>query len=96
MNDTDNKHCAETKFSCKRHYNRYRDNSHETACGEQDNPTRITLSPKNNSWPTLDFEMPRQRHELDRVELLMEKAYERGQADKMVEIRNLFRVIIGL
>lgn len=96
MDNGDNKHCTETAFSCRYHYNIYKDNTQETACGVKDNPTRITLKPKSGQWPSLDFEMPRQRHELERVELLMKQSYERGQRDKMNEITNLFKMVVGL
>jgi len=96
VNNSDNKHCTETEYSCRYHYNIYKDNTQETACGEKDNPTRICLRPKNGTWPQLDFEMPRQKHELERVELLMQQAYERGQRDKMAEITGLFKTIVGL
>ena len=96
MNNTDNPHCVETKFSCRYHYGIYKDNTNEFACGVNDNPTRVQLRPKSGQWPSLDFEMPRQKHELDRVEQLMESAYRRGQHDKMAEITNLFKTVIGL
>jgi len=96
MNHSDNKHCVETKFSCRYHYNFYKDNKNLSACGQQDSPTRVELRPKSKTWPTLSFELPRQRHELDRVEDLMRMAYEQGQRDKMDEITNLFKTVIGL
>ena len=96
MDHINNPHCVETKFSCRYHYNIYKDNTQETACGANDSPTRIQLRPKNGQWPCLDFEMPRQKYELERVELLMKQAYERGQRDKMTEITNLFKTVIGL
>jgi hypothetical protein len=96
MNNSDNQHVRETAYSCRTHYNIYKDNKLETACGEKDNPTRIQLRPKSGQWPTLDFEMPRQRYELGKVEQLMESAYRRGQTDKMAEIAGLFKTIIGL
>lgn len=90
MDMDENKHCVETKYSCKYHY---KDNR---ACGWQDNPDRVELKPIIGSYPTLDFEMPRQRFELDRVERLMSVAYDRGKFDQMRLIRSTLKEIIGI
>lgn len=96
MNNDDNKHCTETKYSCRYHYHYETVSGCTYACGVQDDPTRIELRPKSSNWPQLAFEMPRQKYELEQVERLMHSAYERGQADKMKEIANLFKTVIGL
>lgn len=96
MDHGDNKHCTETEFSCRYHYHRYKDNTVESACGVNDNPSRIVLKPKSQSYPSIDFEMPRQRHELEKVEQMMALAYRRGQLDQMLKIRTTLRDIIGL
>lgn len=96
MNHDDNKHCTETAFSCRYHYNIYGSNMYETSCGEKDNPTVIELRPKNKSWPSLRFEIPRQRHELERVEALMDTAYGRGKTDQKLAISRALKEAIGI
>jgi len=95
MNHHDNKHCTETAFSCRYHY-KTNDAGHQVACGELDNPTSIQLRPKNGQWPSIDFEMPRQNYELGKVEQLMGYAYKLGQRDKMREISNTLKTVIGI
>ncbi len=88
--DNENPHRTETKCSQRIHWKGGR------ACGVNDDPDRIELTPRNNTWPALDFAMPRQRHELERVEKLMARAYERGQSDAKSAMGKLFKEIIGL
>jgi hypothetical protein len=88
--DDKNPHCTATAF-CERVY--WKGNS---ACGCADEFTRIELRPRWKSYPTLDFEMPRQRYELEKIERLMEIAYEQGKKDQMHLIRTTLKEIIGL
>lgn len=95
MNHSDNKHCVETKWSCLYHY-RNNVNGDLVACGVNDHPIRAELTPAIRRYPMLNFELPRQRHELDNVLRLMESAYERGQRHKMEEISNTLKSVIGI
>lgn len=65
------------------------------ACGRDDGPTRVELREAHKGYPTLSFEMPRQRHELRNVDLLMQYAYERGKADRSVEVGKLLKDLIA-
>ena len=87
---TENPHRLFTEFSERVHY---KDNR---ACGCKDSPDRIELKSRWNTYPTLDFEMPRQAHELHKVEQLMGTSYERGKIDRAVEIKSMLRELIGL
>ena len=88
--DENNPHRTETKFSQKIFWKNGR------ACGVNDDPDNVELRPRRSSWPTLDFALPRQAHELSRVEALMSAAYERGEDDAKAAMRQLFKEIIGL
>jgi hypothetical protein len=94
VNGSDNMHRVETEYSQRTHWKSYHGNM--IACGWQDEPERIELTPPSGSWPQLAFDMPRQRHELERVEYLMKTAYDAGQRDKMREISRMFKNIIGI
>lgn len=87
--DDKNPHRTTTKYSQRIHWK----TGH--ACGKDDNPDRVELTGLSKQWPTLDFAMPRQAHELGRVEALMQSAYERGRADAKAEMGKLFREIIS-
>jgi hypothetical protein len=90
MMDDKNPHRVQTSYS-ERVY--WKGNS---ACGGNDEPTRVDLLPANKTWPELTFELPRQRLELERVENMMGYAYEQGRRDKAFEVRMLFKNVIGL
>lgn len=86
--DTDNPHTVETKYSTKIYWKA------GSASGAQD---ADRVEPRcRRTWPTLDFALPRQSHELGRVEALMSAAYERGIADNKAATRQLLKDIIGL
>ncbi len=88
--DANNPHYEETKWSQKVYW------KGGVACGRDDGPDRVELKASPSHYPTLDFAMPRQRYELEKVEALMRKAYERGLSEKMVEISNTLKAVIGL
>lgn len=88
--DDNNPHRTETKYSQRIYWK----DGH--ACGKDDNPDRIELTSLRRQWPTLDFAMPRQAHELGRVEALMADAYERGRADAKRAIGDMFKELISL
>lgn len=90
MDMEQNKHCTETQWSMRYHY---RDNS---SCGVNDNPNRIVLKPKSLGYPLLDFECPRQKHELEKVDTMMQYAYERGRLDNRQELSKLLKQLISL
>ncbi len=90
MDHGENKHCTETEYSCRYHYNG------NSAAGVKDPHDRIELMGKHKRYPSLSFEMPRQRFELEKVEELMKCAYERGKSDQRAAISKLLRDIIGL
>jgi len=86
--DEKNPHTVETKYSTKVYWKA------GTASGV-DGADRVELRCRGQ-WPTLDFALPRQQHELGRVEALMHEAYVRGIADAKREMGKLFREIIAL
>lgn len=94
MNMSDNKHCTETKWSCRYHYKRY--DGASRACGVNDDPDCVELRVKPRGYPQLNFELPRQKHELDRVDTMLEYAYERGRNDNRVELASLLKSLISL
>jgi hypothetical protein len=94
MDQHENKHCVETKYSCRYHYIQTVDTWR--ACGEKDDFNRIELKPKGPGYPQLAFEMPRQRMELEKVERLMQLAYERGRLDNRNELAALLKNLINI
>lgn len=90
MDHGENKHATETKWSFRYHY---RDNS---CCGVQDNPNHVELRVKPRGYPRLDFELPRQQYELDRIDQMMEQAYETGRRDNRIEIGLLLKDLISI
>jgi hypothetical protein len=88
---TDNPHRLTSDFSERAYY------AGGSACGCNDELcTRIELTPKHGTYPELTFEIPRQQHELGKVERMMASAYERGKADRSNEIKSMLRDLIGL
>lgn len=85
----DNPHRVCTDYSERVHYKRH------TACGVNDEPDRIELKPRWANYPTIDFEWPRQRYKLEKIERLMAWAYERGKIDHRAEVGRMFRELMG-
>lgn len=94
MDHGENNHCVETKWSM-RYYYKLDDGSHR-ACGVLDGPTMVELRAKPRGYPRFDFEVPRQQHELERVDAMMEQAYVRGRQDNRAELAALLKDLIGL
>ncbi len=90
MDHGDNQHCTETEYSCRYHYNG------NTCVGAKDPHDRIELIGRHRRYPSLTFEMPRQRYDLEKVEQLMQGAYERGKADNRSAISKLLKELIAL
>ncbi len=90
MDHGENKHCTETEYSRRYHYNS------RVATGVKDPHDRIELMGKHKSYPSLSFEMPRQRFELEKVEQMLAVAYERGKSDQRAAISKLLKDVIGL
>lgn len=94
MDHGDNKHCVATPWS-ERYF--YKDNGeHTAACGVQDKPTRVQLRCKSRGYPTFDFEIPRQNHELEKLETMLQTAYNQGRSDSRIEIGEMMRNLIAL
>lgn len=96
MNYDDNKHCTETEFSARYHYKMSPNGQNEVPCGWKDSPTVIELRTSRDAWPSLRFELPRQVHELGRVEGMLSEVFEQGRRAKMAEIRKTLKDVIGL
>lgn len=91
MDHHENKHCIGIAWYDLYHY------KGGLPCGCKDNFDRVMLCPAHNrKYPTLDFEMPRQKHELEKVQSLLQRAYEQGRVDQMEKIRKTLKEIIGL
>jgi hypothetical protein len=90
-----NKHCTETPWSDLYHY-KENTGGQIVACGVQDSPTRAELRISKKSYPTLNFELPRQKHELANVQHMLELAYERGRLFQRQEISRVLKATIGI
>jgi len=90
MDHHENMHCTETAYSCRYHYKA------NVCAGCKDDFDRVELRNKYSTYPTLAFEMPRQRFELERVEQMMELAYKRGRSDNKNAIAGLIKELIAL
>lgn len=67
------------------------------ACGRDSDPDHCVVeSRKGTSWPSINFELPRQRHEMAKVLSLMEHAYERGAIDRSRAIGKTLNELISL
>lgn len=95
MDHHENPHCKETPWSDLYHY-KYNIEGQIVACGVNDQPTRVELRISRKSYPTLNFELPRQKHELDNVQHMLELAYERGRAFQRQEISRVLKATIGI
>ena len=94
MDHFENKHCIETPWSNRYHY--IRKDGNVTACGVQDSPTLATVYPTGNKYPSFDFELPRQGHDLEKLESMLHRAYMKGCADQKQAIGKMMRDLIGL
>lgn len=94
MDHGDNKHCIETPWSDKYFYKET--GEYTDACGVQDSPTRVQLRGKGRGYPTFDFEIPRQNYELEKLDTMLQHAYERGRLDNRKEISEMMRNLIAL
>ena len=95
MDHFENQHCTETPWSDLYHYKSNAE-GRIVACGVKDNPTRAELRPSKKSYPTLNFELPRQNCELNNVLRMMEQAYDRGRAFQKQEISRVLKATIGI
>lgn len=50
----------------------------------------------SRSWPTFDFELPRQSHEFTKFMHFCDLVYERGVLDHKIKIRDLFNDLVGM
>ena len=94
MDHGDNKHCIGTPWSDKYFYKET--GEYTTACGVQDSPTRVQLRGRGRGYPTFDFEVPRQGHDLEKMETMLQHAYERGRSDNRQEVGKLMRDFIAI
>jgi hypothetical protein len=90
----ENKHCTETPWAQRYHYKQH--DGGTVACGEKDNPTRVMLRTCNKSYPTIDFELPRQRYDLDKIEQMLKLAYEAGRIANKREVAAMMKELIAL
>lgn len=91
MNYSENRHTVCTPYSTKVFW---KDGS-ASNCDE--NPTEVELSGYGNTrYPSVRFELPRQNHELEKVERLMLQAFERGQYEQKIAIGKMMKELIGL
>lgn len=66
------------------------------ACGVQDDPGRIELTPAHSTYPRLAFRMPEQKHDMNSVLALMEAAYKRGRNDNRTELATFLKKLINV
>ncbi len=92
MDDQDNAHRVHTMAYDLYHY------KGNACCGAKENPDRVTICAPGNSqsYPQLDFELPRQKYELEKVQRLMKAAYERGKTDNRTALANMLKELIAL
>lgn len=83
-------HTAMTEYSCKTYW------KGGAACGRENEPDRVELTPANGRWPSIDFALPRQRHELEKVERLMQYAYAAGQVQNKRAVAALIKELIAI
>jgi hypothetical protein len=89
MNHHDNKHCVEERWFERKHY---RGN---VCCGENDPFDRVELRVPGY-WSSLDFDMPRQQHDLHKIEAMLEAAYKRGRADNRADLGRVLKEFIAV
>ena len=95
MDHHENPHCSETPWSDLYHYKPNAEGQ-IVACGVKDHPTRAELYVSKKRYPVLNFELPRQKHELENVQRMMEEAYERGKVFQRNEIARVLKATIGI
>ena len=93
MDFGENKHCVETAWSMRYHYRK--GDVHTACCGVNDNPTHVELRSSPRGYPRLDFELPRQRYDLDKVDDMLKEAYEQGRRANRVEVAKLLKALIA-
>lgn len=90
MTDDKNPHYVHTEYSRKVFW------KNGVACGRDDDPDRVELSPGRRNYPTLDFALPRQKYELEKVERMLEVCFEEGKAAQRAAIGKLMKELISL
>lgn len=95
MDHFENPHCIETPWSDLYHYKSNAEGQ-LVACGVKDHPTRVELYVSKKRYPVLNFELPRQKHELENVQRMMEEAFERGKLFQKKVIARVLKDAIGL
>ncbi len=85
----ENKHTVHSEYSCKVYW------KGNAACGFDEDPDRVELTPANSRWPSLDFALPRQQYELEKVERLMLDAYQAGQRQNRKAIADQLKALIA-
>lgn len=89
-------HRVYTEYSQKRYWTKAEGEGHLIA-GDATNCTRVELCPRyGGGYPMFTFEMPRQRHELEKMERLMLECYERGKIDRGIAIGKMVKGLIAL
>lgn len=90
MDYGENRHCIEEPWADKYYFEASR------ACGVKDNPDRVELMPHCKRYPSLAFSIPRQMHDLDKVEALMKLAYEKGKMDNRNAVALMLKELIAI
>jgi hypothetical protein len=83
-------HCVESEFSIRYFY------KGGSACGVDDDPDRVELCVKGRRYTNLVFELPRQSYLADKVNRMMEEAYNRGVVDNRKAIGEMIKTLIAL
>jgi hypothetical protein len=94
MDHGENKHCIETPWADCYHYKQGEE--HVRSCGVKDAPNRVELMPHSKRYPTLSFELPRQKYELEKVITMMHEAYQRGSSDRGKSIGKMLKDLCAL
>lgn len=85
-----NPHYVQTEYSRKAYW------KNGVACGRDDDPDHVELTPGNRGYPTLDFALPRQRFELEKIESLMTHAFEEGKTVRSLAIGKMLKELISI
>lgn len=88
-------HRVSTPYSQKTYWSKSEESGYICA-GNELNCSMVELRSRKSSYPSLSFEMPRQKHELAKVERLMQDSYERGQIDQKAAIGKMMRELVEL
>ena len=92
--DDQHPHRVWTEYSLQVFWKRNEDG--HFCAGTSNDCDEVELGSRYESYPEYRFEMPRQKHELEKMERLMSLAYERGKIDQKIAIGRMMKGLIEL